>query len=54
MLVGHLPYLARLAGLLLTGDPDRQLIGFQQGGLVALEPTDTGWVVALLLPPPVV
>ena len=51
MLVGHLPHLARLASLLLTGDADRQLIGFQQGGLVALQRTDTGWVVVLLLPP---
>jgi phosphohistidine phosphatase len=52
MVVGHLPHLAKLASVLLTGDPDRQFIGFQQGGLVALEHTDTGWVLALLLPPP--
>ena len=51
MLVGHLPHLAKLASLLLTGDPDRQLIGFQQGGLMAVENTDAGWIVALLLPP---
>ena len=51
MLVGHLPHLAKLASLLLTGDPDGQLIGFQQGGLVALEHNDAGWIVILLLPP---
>ena len=51
MLVGHLPHLAKLASLLLTGDPDGQLIGFQQAGLVALEHTDAGWIVTLLLPP---
>ena len=51
MLVGHLPHLARLASLLLTGEPDRQLIGFQQGGLIALEHRDAAWIVALLLPP---
>ena len=51
MLVGHLPHLARLAGSLLTGDPDRQVVAFQQGGLVGLERTDAGWVIALLLPP---
>jgi phosphohistidine phosphatase len=51
MLVGHLPHLASLASVLLTGDPDRQLIEFQQGGLVALERTDAGWVITLLLPP---
>jgi phosphohistidine phosphatase len=51
MLVGHLPHLARLAGLLLTGAPDRSVIRFRQGGLVGLERTDTGWVVSLVLPP---
>ena len=51
MVVGHLPRLARLASVLLTGEADRQLIGFQQGGLVALEHGDAGWIVALLLPP---
>jgi phosphohistidine phosphatase len=51
MLVGHLPHLARLTGLLLTGDPGCQLIGFQQGGLAVLEQTDAGWVLAALVPP---
>ncbi len=51
MLAGHLPHLARLATALLGGDPDRPLIGFQQGGLVALERTDAGWMVMLVLPP---
>ena len=51
MVVGHMPHLGKLASLLLTGHGDRQLIGFQQGGLVAVEQTDTGWVVALVLPP---
>jgi phosphohistidine phosphatase len=51
MLVGHLPHLARLASGLLSGDPDRQVIGFRQGGLVAMEHTDAGWIVSLVLPP---
>jgi phosphohistidine phosphatase len=51
MLVGHLPHLTRLASMLLSGDPDRQLIGFQHGGLLAVQHTDGGWIVALLLPP---
>jgi phosphohistidine phosphatase len=45
MLVGHLPHLARLAGLLLTGSSDRSVIRFCQGGLVGLEQTHTGWMV---------
>jgi phosphohistidine phosphatase len=51
MLVGHLPHLARLAGLLLTGVADQPVVGFRPGGLVRLEQTDTGWVVSLVLPP---
>ena len=51
MVVRHLPHLAKLASVLLTGEPDRQLIGFHQGRLVVLEHTDAGWIVALLLPP---
>ena len=35
MLVGHLPHLATLASILLTGEPDHQLISFQPAVLVA-------------------
>jgi phosphohistidine phosphatase len=51
MLVGHLPYLARLAGLLLTGASDGTVVRFDQGGLVGLERIGTGWVVWVVLPP---
>jgi phosphohistidine phosphatase len=51
MLVGHLPHLAKLTGVLLAGDLGCQLIGFQQGGLAALDHTEAGWVVAVLVPP---
>ncbi len=51
MLVGHLPHLAKLAGLLLAGDADRPVIGFRQGGLVSLEDGPAGWSVWLILPP---
>ena len=53
MLVGHLPHLAAFAGALLTGDPRRQVIGFQQGGLITLERAETGWSVVVVLPPSV-
>jgi phosphohistidine phosphatase len=53
MLVGHLPHLARLAGALLTDDPERPVVAFQPGGLVGLEQGETGWSVALALPPAV-
>jgi phosphohistidine phosphatase len=51
MLVGHLPHVARLAALLLTGAGDRSVIKFRPGGFVALERTDAGWEVAVVLPP---
>jgi phosphohistidine phosphatase len=51
MLVGHMPHVAKLANLLLSGDADRQLVGFRPGGLVAVERTESGWTVTLVLPP---
>ena len=46
MLVGHLPHLERLTGLLVRGDADQPVAGFPAGGLVILERTDSGWAVA--------
>jgi phosphohistidine phosphatase len=51
MLVGHLPHLARLAGLLLIGAADRSVVKFCPGGLVGLERTNTGWMVSVVVPP---
>lgn len=55
-LVGHLPHLSRLAGLLLTGDPDAEPVRFRNGGVVALEPAEEGdgWVLAWALVPDLV
>jgi phosphohistidine phosphatase len=57
MLVGHLPFLSRLASLLLGGDPERPLLRFRMGGIVCLthEPARTGgtagWMIAWMLTP---
>ena len=58
MLVGHLPFLSRLASLLLVGDPQRALVRFRMAGIVCLtrEPAESGgtaggWMVAWALPP---
>lgn len=51
MLVGHLPFLARLAGLLLTGDPDRPVVAFRNSGIVCLAREDDRWLVAWTLTP---
>jgi len=37
MLVGHLPYLERLASQLLCGDTDRRVVAFRNAGVVCLE-----------------
>jgi phosphohistidine phosphatase len=54
-LVGHLPFLDRLASLLVGDDEDAQVIEFQNGGLVALvpKPDRAGFAVAWILAPPI-
>ena len=51
MLVGHLPHLAKLAGLLVAGDSERPVVAFRQGALVGLELGPAGWSVWLVVPP---
>lgn len=52
MLVGHQPFLGKLAALLLTGDADRVSIGFVPGSACALERTEEGgWQIAWMLRP---
>jgi len=51
MLVGHLPFLARLAGLLLAGDVGRGVVRFRNGGIVCLVREADRWSVAWVLTP---
>ena len=52
MLAGHLPYLARLAGLLLCGDKEKTCVDFKMGGLVCLKRLDDGrWAVEWMIVP---
>jgi len=52
LIVGHLPYLGRLASLLLVSDPDRPLLAFQPGSMACLEKDAEGrWVLAWMLRP---
>ena len=44
-LVGHLPFLDRLAGLLLTGDAGKSVVHFKNGALVRLLRGDNGWKI---------
>ena len=36
MLVGHLPFMSRLTGLLVAGDPELEVVRFQNAGVVCL------------------
>jgi phosphohistidine phosphatase len=51
MLVGHLPHLARLASLLVVGDPDREVVRFQAGAMARLERGERGWALSWILTP---
>jgi phosphohistidine phosphatase len=55
LLVGHLPHLSRLCGLLAHGHADWECVAFRNGGLVALsEREDGSFVVRWALTPEVV
>lgn len=51
MLVGHLPFMERLAGYLLTGDADHKVIDFHNAGLVCLKCDREAWVVDWIITP---
>ena len=52
LIVGHLPYLERLASRLLIADPDRPLLAFQPGSMACLE-QDAGrrWALVWMIHP---
>ncbi|MFQ6113526.1 MAG: phosphohistidine phosphatase SixA [bacterium] len=54
MLVGHLPFLSRLASQLLTRDSERTIIRFSMGGLVWLVRDEEQWSVRCMVPPELV
>jgi phosphohistidine phosphatase len=52
MLVGHLPYLGRLAALLMAGNQERSVINFQMGGALRLRRMEPGqWAADWLIVP---
>jgi phosphohistidine phosphatase len=51
MLVGHLPFLARLTGFLLAGDAEKEVVRFHTAGMVCLVHEDGRWQVAWVLTP---
>jgi phosphohistidine phosphatase len=54
-LVGHLPHLARLTSLLLTGSVQREIVSFRMAGIVCITGDAPGtWVLQWILTPPVI
>ena len=51
MLVGHLPFLSRLAGVLLAGDPERSVVNFENAGIVCLRRTEGEWILRWAMSP---
>jgi phosphohistidine phosphatase len=51
MLVGHLPFMERLAGLLVTGEAACPVIRFCKGGIVCLVRQEGRWMVDWVLTP---
>lgn len=52
LIVGHQPYLGRLASLLIASDPDRPLLALQPGSIACLEKDNDGqWRLAWMIRP---
>jgi phosphohistidine phosphatase len=50
-LVGHLPHLGRLAGLMLCGDAGHEVVHLQAAAVACLERSEAGWTVLWHLHP---
>ena len=55
MVVGHLPFMEKLTGYLTTGDENKTVFSFQNGGIVCLDksPEDSFWQIKYSLMPKV-
>ena len=53
MLVGHLPFMERMASYLITGSTEKTVFKFQNGGIVCLdsEPETANWFIKWALVP---
>jgi len=55
LLVGHLPHLARLAAILMSGDKERSVVNFQMGGVLRLRRMEAGqWAVDWMVVPEII
>jgi len=52
MIVGHLPFLAKLASTLLTGSEEKNIVAFRQAGAVGLQRNEErSWQIAWMVTP---
>ena len=53
MLVGHLPFMERMAAFLVTGSADKPIFKFQNSGIVCLDkdPNSGSWIIVWTLMP---
>jgi phosphohistidine phosphatase len=51
MLVGHLPHLSRLVGLLVTGNPDVEVVRFRNAGIVCITQKEEKWAIDCVVQP---
>ena len=51
MLVGHLPFMSRLAGLLLHDDPDRAAVEFVPASMVCCSKSSLEWKISWQIAP---
>ena len=53
LIVGHLPFMARMVGLLVNNDPDKALNNYHPGSMVCIENEDgkQEWQIAWILRP---
>ena len=52
MIVGHLPFLSKLASLLLAGDESANMVAFKQGGIVCLSRSEINqWQIDWMITP---
>jgi phosphohistidine phosphatase len=54
MLVGHMPFMDRLTGLLITGNPNNSAVRFRMGCIVCLEGAGHDWAVKWVIRPELV
>jgi phosphohistidine phosphatase len=51
MLVGHLPHLSRLVGMLVNGNQEKVVVRFRNAGIVCLSQKDEHWAIDWVMQP---